>query len=336
MVRRLATERPSNLDATVTSAPERSRALARPAVGPSVVETGSGAGSVHLFVLGLDYHLGDLLWLTPVLAEYRRRVKPERLLLGCPDRPISQILEHCPPLDELLYGEADQLLAASRARFGRELVTHDLRPLALAGAMLQDWRHHWPWLYFRDLWLRPRGQWLATFLHLGQLHDHRPVIQLRAEDRAALPDLPARFVALAPHVGRDRLPLAGCVWRRIKEWDLPSWVELAREIRAAGFEPLTLAAAGQPPIPGTRPVLGLPIRQVAAIVEQAAALVSVESGLWFIAAATKTPFLIVPWWLPRSVDWAAPMNVPHRLICRQDASVERVFLDLQDVADQDH
>ena len=50
-----------------------------------------------------------------------------------------------------------------------------------------------------------------------------------------------------------------------------------------------------------------------------------ESGLWFIAAGLCTPFIIVPWWLPRSVDWAAPMQVPHRLIYRGEDSVEEVL-----------
>jgi ADP-heptose:LPS heptosyltransferase len=106
-------------------------------------------------------------------------------------------------------------------------------------------------------------------------------------------------------------------------------------LRAAGYEPITLAAAGQAPIPGTRPVVGLPIRQVAGVIERAAALITGESGLWFIAAARRTPFVIVPWWLPRGVDWAAPMRTPHRLIFRQDAAVNTVFAGFREVVDHD-
>lgn len=49
--------------------------------------------STHLFLIGQDYHLGDLLRSTAVLAEYRRQVRPDRLVVACPDRAISRILE---------------------------------------------------------------------------------------------------------------------------------------------------------------------------------------------------------------------------------------------------
>lgn len=280
--------------------------------------------SAHLFLIGEDYHLGDLLWLTAVLHEYRRQVQPKQLMVGCPDRPISRILAHNPLIDELLYGEADSLRAAVGKRFGNDVMIHDLRPFPLAVAMLRDWRHHWPWLYYRDLWMQERGQWLATFLHLGRLHDFRPILTLREEDRTFARTLPAPYVLLAPHIGQYRLPFAGRVWHRIKGWEGDRWIQLAHLLREEGYEPITLAAAGQAPIPGTKPLLGIPIRQVAGVIEQATALISGESGLWFIAAASSTPFLIVPWWLPRSVDWAAPMEVPHRLIDRHAASVHDV------------
>lgn len=281
-----------------------------------------------MFLLGEDYHLGDLLWLTAVLAEYRRQYSPERLLVGLPDRPVSRILERNPLIDELRYGEAGPLLRAARAAFGRQLFVRDLRPLALARAMLRDWRHYWPWLYYRDLWLAARGQWLATFLHLGRLSSSRPIMPLGADDRAAAHVLAAPYIVLAPHIGRYRLPGAGALWRRLKDWGDDHWCELAARLRAAGYTPVTLAAADQAPVAGSESLLGLPIRQAAGVIAGAAALVSVESGLWYLAAATGTPFVIVPWWLPRSVDWAAAMQTPHRLLRRRDAAVGMVVANL--------
>ena len=282
----------------------------------------------HLFLLGEDYHLGDLLWLTAVLAEYRQQRQPERLLVGCPDRAIIRILERNPLIDELRYGQADHLLQDARGQFGAGLLVRDLRPLAVARTMLRDWRHHWPWLYYRDLWLQERGQWLATFLHLGRLRSFRPVLALTEEDRAAAHSLPARYVLLAPHTGRYRLPVAGAFWQTIKGWGDQRWSRLAQQVQGRGYLPVTLGATGQTPVPGSLPLLGLPIRQVAGVVEGAAALVSVESGLWFVAAALSTPFVIVPWWLRRATDWAAPMRVPHRLIMRRQASVGMVVANL--------
>lgn len=292
-------------------------------------------GAVHLFLLGKDYHLGDLLWLTPVLDQYRRQIKPPYLVVACPDRSISRILEHNPLIDALLYGDSAQVLAGARARYGSSLVLRDLRPPALARGMLRDWRYRLPWLYYRDLWLQERGQWLSTFLRLGRLPSFRPRIGLCDADRATARGLPAPYVTLAPHIGQYRLPLATRFWHGVKGWRWDYWVALAERLRANGYTPVTLAAAGQEPIPGTKALLGLPIRQAAGVIEGAAALISGESGLWFVAAAAGTPFVIVPWWLPRSVNWAAPMGVPHRLVYRDEASAAEVFARFKELAGHD-
>src|SRR6266516_7994500 len=92
--------------------------------------------SAHLFLLGTDYHLGDLLWFTAVLAEYRRQIRPEYLLVGYPNPQLGRILEHNPLIDELLYDAARDVLVTVRARFGDALVLHDLRDVPIALAML--------------------------------------------------------------------------------------------------------------------------------------------------------------------------------------------------------
>jgi hypothetical protein len=280
---------------------------------------------VHLFVVGSDYHLGDLLWLTAFLGEYREQVQPERLLFVCPDRPANRILEGNPLIDDLRFGDPSRLRDAIVREVGCALVVRDLRPAPLARLMLREWRHHWPWLYYRDLWARERGQWLTTLFHLAPMRRFRPVLRLDDADRALARTLPTRYVAFAPHIGEYGFRPGAWLWRRIKGWDDAAWVDLAARVRRLGCEPLTLSARGQPPVRGTRALAGCPIRQIAGVVERAAALVTGESGLWFVAAALGTPFVIVPWWLPRGVDWAAPMGVPHRLIRRHEASVERVF-----------
>ncbi len=290
--------------------------------------------ATHFFILGKDYHLGDLLWFTAVLAAYRRHARPARVRIACPDRPISRILERHPLIDDLLlYGEDGHLPRAARS--GDVVVVHDLRPLPIALSMLREWRYRCPWLYLRDLWLDERGQWLATFLRLGRLRDVRPVLRLDEDDRVTARSLPVPYVVLAPHTGHYALPLLGLFWRRVKGWREAGWGDVAEALRAAGYEPITLAAAGQAPIPGTRALTGLPIRRVAGVIEGAAALVSVESGLWYIAAALGRPFIIVPWWLPRSIDWTASMGVRRRLIYRDQASIRYVLSQVRDLLAQD-
>ncbi len=289
-----------------------------------------GRPSVHLFVLGNDYHLGDLLWFTAVIAEYRRQLEPERLLVACPDRAISRILEHNPAIDELIYyGRDAHVVAGARARYGGALVLHDLRPVPIAWSMVRSWRYRWPWLYYRDLWLEPRGQWLATFLRLGRLHEVRPVLHLTDEDLSVARTLDAPYIVLAPHTGRYTLPILGTIWARVKGWGEARWARLAEALRKEGYTVITLGAAGEEPVRGTTGLSGLPIRQAAGVIAGAAALVTVESGLWFVAAAVRTPLLIVPWWLPRSLDWVAPMHTPYRLVYRDQATVRHVLAELR-------
>jgi ADP-heptose:LPS heptosyltransferase len=286
-------------------------------------------------LLGRDYHLGDLLWFTAVLAAFRRQVGPGAVVVGCPDRPISRILEHNPLIDAVLYGDGRAVRAMAHRQVRGGLVVHDLRVLPMAVAVVQQWGYRRPWLYYRDLWLEPRGQWLATFLRLGHLQETRPVVHLTEDDRATARSLvqPATrpIVLLAPHIGQFSLPLLDVAWRRLKEWGDGHWRALAEALREDGYLPVTLGAAGQPPIPGTTPAIGLPIRQVAGLIEHAAALVTVESGLWYVAAAFGTPLVIVPWWLPQGLDWIAPMGVPYRCVRRDQASVPHVLAQVRDL-----
>lgn len=366
-------------------------------------------GGAALFILGDDYHLGDLLWFTAVVAEYRRHFRPSAVFVGLPDRPISRILEGSPVLDGLLYGSAAEITAQANRRAGAaasapstgpagplgdefirlsdirageaaktaqrrvtmggdtgllssnspsgsadggphgsgqtagarvmpanhspspRLTVHDLRGFPIALAMIRDWRRRLPWLYYRDLWLETRGQWLATFLGMESLTEPRPVLSLNREDRVHASNLRTPYVVLAPRIGSYAMPVIGHAWGRIKAWEEPKWEELASRLREHGFEPVTLAAADQRPIASTVPLLALGIRQAAGVIEGSQALITGESGLWFVAAALETPFVIVPWWLPGRVDWAAPMRVPYQLIRRADASVDRVFSALQEL-----
>jgi hypothetical protein len=281
--------------------------------------------SPHLFVLGKDYHLGDLLWFTAVLREYRRQRKPDSVLVACPDLPVNRILEHNPLIDVLLLGDVPAILKSIRERHGDRVIQHDLRIVPIAVTMVRQWRRRLPWLYYRDLWFEARGQWLATFLGLGRLGDGRPVIGLREEDRELAGTLPTPCALLAPHIGQYSLSLTTAFWRRTKGWADARWAALADLLSGNGYQPITLAAQGQTAIPGTMPLIGHPIRQVAGVIEAATALITVESGLWFLAAALGTPFVIVPWWLPRAVNWPASMDVPHRLVYRERASVSEVW-----------
>jgi hypothetical protein len=278
-----------------------------------------------LFLLGNDYHLGDLLWLTPVLARYRAEKRTQCIVVGLPDRDISRILEHAPSIDRIIYGTPTEIFTCVRHELGRSVVVEDLRLVPVAVRMIRDWRRKLPWTYYWDLWTQPRGQWLSTFLELGSLTEFTPKIHLTKDDFGPSCDIPSPYIVFAPHTGSYSLPGVSLVWRKLKGWDVESWAELANLLKHRGYNVVTVGAQGQRVIPGTRSALGLPIRQASAVVDRAAALVTGESGMWFVAAALGTPFAIVPWWLPAAIDWPAPMNVRYRLVRREEGNPARVI-----------
>jgi len=287
-------------------------------------------GDRATFIAGDDYHLGDLLWLTAVIAEYRMQRRPAEVQVSVPDRDVSRILENNPEIDTVDYG-CHHSPRWSVGRRDPHAAIHDLRPMSLAVGMVRQWRRRAPWLYYRDLWLEPRGQWLATYLGLGRMHSYKPRLTLSEDDFRSARQFSGPYVVLAPHIGSYSLPLTGRLWRKLKGWEDGKWVELASRLRSMGLETLTLGGRDQTAVAGTVPVLGIPIRQAAGVISQAAAVVSGESGLWFVAAALDVPFVIVPWWLPRAVDWPAEMGARSRLVRKSEASVERVLGAMEDL-----
>jgi len=137
-------------------------------------------------------------------------------------------------------------------------------------------------------------------------------LKVLLDDRQVARTLPSPHFVLAPHVGKYTIPVVGSLWSRLKAWPPERWTLLVDSLQREGCHLVTLGAAGQTALPGTTGLIDLPIRQVAGVIERAKLLITVESGLWFVAAALGTPFVITPWWLPRSIDWAAPMNERRR------------------------
>src|SRR5579872_7092350 len=69
-------------------------------VGPPADCDMTSRGTVR-FVLGADYHLGDLLWLTAVIGEYRRVRQPDSVCVSLPESPVAAILESNPLIEQL-------------------------------------------------------------------------------------------------------------------------------------------------------------------------------------------------------------------------------------------
>lgn len=99
------------------------------------------------------------------------------------------------------------------------------------------------------------------------------------------------FAVLHPYPGGSR--------SLMKEWPLERWLETARALRSRGLEVIVtggpadvqraaaLARACQDP--GIRSLAGLPLIRTAQLLQQAAVVVSVDTGVMHLAAALGTP-----------------------------------------------
>jgi len=288
-----------------------------------------------LFVFGREHHLGDLVAGTTTIRAYRVLHHPSRVAVLAPDRAYSRILERDPDIDDLLYA-GDAELSDPQLKHGLSLPPADVVLDLSARSVLWLLHHRGPLSrrlgLLHTALLGTRGRIMAEAAGVPWPVDDRPVIALRAEDRGVAAQIPRPYVVLAPYVGRFHNRLMQALWQALKAWPMDRWQRLAALLRTDGYTVVTLGAGGEEAIPGTVPVIGRPIAEAAGVVERAAALITVESGLWYLACALGVPFVVVPYWPPRHADWIPAAAPPHRLLRRSTATPAAVVAAVQQIA----
>lgn len=263
--------------------------------------------------LGLNA-LGDTLSTTPVLREFRRLHPQTQVVYITQAANFCRVLDHNPDIDLLIYSERMyQHGIPDETNAWLSTLPIDLR----AGAML----------YRLDLKLicsSPgifREHISKAFARMTGIETSsvRPILHLTdLERRAARTVAPRPYVLFSPHsVSNPERPDGQ---GRRKDWPLARWQELARRIHTEGeFEVLQVGSERDPvlDIPHSRPLYGLPIRIVAALVESAATLVTVENGIAHLGAAVDAPMVILySNLMPR--EWADPVEASNAEILYGD------------------
>ncbi len=272
--------------------------------------------------LGLNA-LGDTLCTTPVLRAFRRAHPHVRMAYVVHAAPYCHILDGNPDVDVLIYHEG---LLHRGLDICDNAWVHSL-PLDLSGGGA---------LYRLDL--HAACTTAATFhAHISHafarllsipLDSVRPVIVLHEQDRRharACTRGPYALLSMHSRANPPRPDGRG----KVKDWPLDRWTTLAGTLRAAGLEVLCIGSEADEryPIPGTRHLYGLPIRTVAALIDEAAVFVTLENGLAHMAAAVDAPTVllysnIVP------LVWARPAESTRCQIVYGDpfdASVDTVW-----------
>jgi hypothetical protein len=251
-----------------------------------------------LFVFGHEHHLGDLVAGTTTIRAYRALRRPSRVAVVTPDRAYSRILERDPDIDDLLYvGDAD--LTDLQSKGSPVLPPADVVLDLSARSVMWLLRHRGPLSrrlrLLHTALLGTRGRVMAEAAGVPWPLDDRPIINLHTGDRAVAAQIPRPYVVLAPYAGRFHNRLAQALWQALKAWPMDRWRRLATLLRAGGYTVVTLGAEGEEAIPDTVAVIGQPIARAAGVVEGATALITVESGLWYLACALDVPFVVVPY-----------------------------------------
>jgi ADP-heptose:LPS heptosyltransferase len=250
--------------------------------------------------------LGDTLCTTPVLRAFRRLHPGVRVVSVVQNASFCRILDGNPDVDLQIYSEALHLggLAAADPAWIAGL------PLVLEGPTT---------LYRFDLrFVCTHAAAFQEHISVGfgkalgiDIESTRPIVALDPRDRRA-----AACVAPRPYVVFSMQSISnpphpdGQGGR--KDWPSERWAALAAHCRARGYDTLVLGAESdrRPDLPGTRQLFGLPIRVVAALLEAAACVVTVENGLAHLAAAVSAPTVeiysdVVP------LPWAQPAPSPR-------------------------
>lgn len=256
--------------------------------------------------LGLNA-LGDTLCTTPAIRAFRLLNPDTAIIYVTQAANFCRVLDHNPDIDLVLYNER-MYFHGIPEKTNEWLCTLpiDLRE----GAMLYrlDLRHV---CTSPDVFRQHISKAFARIVGV-ETQSVRPVLHLTELERRA-----ARVFASRPYVvfslhsvsNPERPDGKG----RKKDWPAERWQELARRLHAEGEFDILLVGAERDPwieIPHARRLYGLPIRIVAALVEQAACLVTVENGLGHLGAALDAPMAVI-YSDMMPVEWAGPAEASN-------------------------
>jgi len=268
-----------------------------------------------VFFVGVNL-LGDLLCTTPIIRAFRRRNPDVFITYIVHNATYCRVLDANPDIDQTLYSE--RLYLEGEAVFGEE------------------------WLRSLPLDIREPSQIYRFNIHEvcrmspGVFDDHitaafskfvgipvdsiRPVVRVTTEDhRTAAALLRGRpYVVLSMHsttrvVGSDGELVD-------KSWPAGRWLQLAKEIRSWGdFDVISIGSEtdAQVTSPYFRNLYGLPIKTVSALLQEAACVVAVESGITHLCHAVDAPMVVIfSKFVP--LAWANPREARRARIFHED------------------
>jgi len=248
--------------------------------------------------------LGDTLCTTPVIRAYRRRHPTARISYIVQGAPYTRVLDGNPDIDLVLYSEF--LTRHGMKGFSADWIREQPIDLSRGATMfLFDMNQVCTsWDAFEEH--------IATgFSRLVQIpiDGVRPIVHVTPGEHAAAASLVrGPYAVLSMHSNANPPRVGGD--GRVKDWPLDRFAATCAHLRARGIADIVAVGSefdDRRHDPQWRSLHGLPIKVVAALLQDASVVVTLENGLGHLAHAVDAPMVmiysdIVP------LGWANPVE----------------------------
>ena len=250
--------------------------------------------------------LGDTLCSTPAVRAFRRANPDVFIAYIAQNATYCRVLDSNPDIDLVIYNEY--------------LWLHGMEGFSI------DWFHSLP-VDIEETSLLYHFDMNAVCSTEKSFHQHiakglaetvgipiqsvRPIVRITDEERRT-----ARLLAPRPYVIFSRHSNANPRFpdgSGAKDWPDENWRKLAESLQRRGLDVVSVGAETDSRFesPHARDLHGLPIKTLAALLEGASCLVTLENGIAHLAAAVDVPMVelyskIVP------LEWAYPAEMTHR------------------------
>jgi ADP-heptose:LPS heptosyltransferase len=270
---------------------------------PETLRTAEGCPGPRAIFIGFNA-LGDTLCTTPTIRAYRQRHPDAHITYIVQSAAFTRVLDGNPDIDVVLYSEF--LSRHGMSRFSVEWLYE--QPLDFTRAST---------LYRFDMNLVcttkeafevhiARG--FSTLLQVP-IDSVRPIVRVTPEEQGQVAALVRRpYVVLSMHSNANPAREGG--EGRVKDWPVDRYEALCAYLRQQGFKDIVAIGSEfdtRRVSPMWRNLYGLPIKVVAALLEDAGLVLTLENGIGHLAHAVDAPMVmlysrIVP------LGWAEPVE----------------------------
>jgi ADP-heptose:LPS heptosyltransferase len=248
--------------------------------------------------------LGDTLCTTPTIRAYRRMHPNAHITYIVQSAAFTRVLDGNPDIDVLLYSEF--LSRYGMSRFSLEWVYQQPLDFTRAATL-----YHFDMNQVcttKEAFEEHIAKGLSNLLQIP-IEGVRPVVHVSAEERAVAATLAKRPYAVFSMHSNANPPWANG-GGRVKDWPLERFEALCLHLRQEGIEDVIAVGSEfdeRRLNPHWRNLYGLPIKVVAALLQDAALVVTLENGIGHLAHGVDAPTVmiysnIVP------LGWANPVG----------------------------